>query len=260
MSLTLMGQPPGAITPLARSGRLFMGVSDRMANDGLLYEGWGAEGMKTLNTTASFQAEAEGRGISRYDTVLLVSARAKENAYQSAEEDGPGYIGSSFGGPMGAGMRKPLPAKSQVVTAIEELLTEVEETGSLPQLLTPGIPEGWEAAQAAQVEAFEAAHAAQAEAEAQGLGDEAAAEAAAAAAAAVAARVAGMRDDDAEVDGESDDAIGDGDDLAAMLTDDTFDDDLDLDGDDDIAELFSGAGGEGDDSIEASGMSPGDRG
>ena len=45
--------------------------------------------------------------------------------------------------------------------------------------------------------------------------------------------------------------------LAAMLTDDIFDDDLELEEDDDI---FGSAGNDGDDSIEASGMSPGDAG
>ena len=224
-----------------------MGVSDRMATEGLLYEGWGAPGMETLNTTASMQVAAEKRGLSRYDTVLLVSARAKENAYQSAEEEtGPGYIGSSFGGTMGAGMRKPLPAKSQVVTALEELLQEVEETGDLPQLITPGIPEGWEEAQAAQMAAVLAAQeSAQAEADGQALDGAAAAAKAAEKAAGIAAD-AGLSDGASPEDG-----------LAAMLTDDIFDDDLELEEDDDI---FGSAGNDGDDSIEASGMSPGDAG
>ena len=116
------------------------GVSDRMANDGLLYEGWGKEGMEMLNTTATLQQLAEDKDISRYDAVLLVSARAKELAYKASEEEGS-YLGSSFGGPMGVGSRKPLPAKSQVVTAIEELLDEVQTTGELPELVPPGTPE-----------------------------------------------------------------------------------------------------------------------
>ena len=78
----------GRALPLrARVRGAIMGVSDRTANDGLLYEGWGAEGMRVLNSTASFQQVAEGRGVSRYDQVLIVAARAKENAYNSADDD-----------------------------------------------------------------------------------------------------------------------------------------------------------------------------
>ena len=108
------------------------GVSDRMANDGLLYDGWGAKGLETLNSTATLQQLAEDREISRYDAVLIVAARAKEKAYQSVdEEEGRGYIGSSFGGPMGAGARKPLPAKSQVVTRDWSLLFSPGRVDSL---------------------------------------------------------------------------------------------------------------------------------
>ena len=118
-----------------------MGVSDRTATDGVLYDGWGAEGMRVLNSTSTLQQHAEDLQISHYDAVLIVAARAKENAYQAAEEQPGGYIGSSFDGPMGSGMKRPPPAKSQVISAIEELLVEVEENGRLPDLVTPGIPD-----------------------------------------------------------------------------------------------------------------------
>ena len=42
---------------------------------------------------------------------------------------------------MGTGARKPKPARSEVVGAIEELLVEYEETNALPRLITPGIPQ-----------------------------------------------------------------------------------------------------------------------
>ena len=64
---------------------------------------------------------------------------------------------------MGSGMRKKKPAKSEVIGAIEELLEEYQETGELPELITPGIPleileqMEQEAAQAAQAEADRAA-------------------------------------------------------------------------------------------------------
>jgi hypothetical protein len=200
------------------------GVSDRMANDGLLYDGWGAKGLETLNSTATLQQLAEDREISRYDAVLIVAARAKEKAYQSVdEEEGRGYIGSSFGGPMGAGARKPLPAKSQVVAAVEELLGEVEETGELPELVTPGLPseedlDRW-AMDASAAQGLDPAEAAAALAAAKG--DAAAAE-------------------EMELDElEQEAAAG----LAALLADEAFDDDFDDDEDPEASaeELIGGA-------------------
>ena len=62
-----------------------MGVSDRMATDGQLYDGWGAEQMSMLNQTTTFQEYAQQQHMSHYDSVLLVAARAKQNAYEKAE-------------------------------------------------------------------------------------------------------------------------------------------------------------------------------
>jgi len=249
---------------LHRHASIVMGVSDRMANDGLLYDGWGKEGMRVLNRTATLQQLAEDRGISRYDTCLIVAVRAKEKAYASAEEPG-GYLGSSFGGPMGSGMRKPKPAKSQVVAAVEELLEEVDMVGEFPQLVTPGIPPELEEQWLREEEEEAAARAAEA------LSTEDAAEAAAA----VSAMELGELFSDA-LDGvldEDDDARevaedDEDDPLAALLDgeddgeDDDFDDDLDalLGDDDSLADIFGALTGSGDGGVEASGMSPGDSG
>ncbi len=149
-----------------------MGVSDRMATDGMLYDEWGKEGMRVLNKTSTLQAAAEELEINRYDAVLIAAKRAKDNAFQSMEQDTNGYIGNSFGGAMGGISRKPPPIKSHVVRAratppsqpllsprpprpprpppppplpnptrpraqiraIEELCEEVEENGELPAL------------------------------------------------------------------------------------------------------------------------------
>ena len=112
---------------------MHLGVSDRMANDGLLYDGWGKEGMANLNRTTELQRAAESVGVNRYEAVLIAARRAKDKAYQSAEDE-VGYIGSSYGGPMGGISRRPPPATSQVLRAIEELCDEVEATGKLPAL------------------------------------------------------------------------------------------------------------------------------
>jgi len=249
-----------------RSTPVMMGVSDRMANDGLLYDGWGAEGMSMLNHTASLQQRAESLEISRYDAVLIVAARAKENAYQSAEEDGPAYIGSGFGGPMGAGARRPLPAKSQVVVAIEELLDEVEKTGHLPQLATPG-DQSEELERWAEHRAAQDGGSPEADDGSALLSDDATTlrpQEAEGSAPATEDPALDVHEDayvgqDAETsqDGPVGDADADGDDdddlLAGLLShDDGFDDSLSLD-------HFATEEQGGDDSIEASGMSPGDR-
>lgn len=298
-----------------------MGVSDRTANNGMLYDGWGAEGMRTLNSTSRLQQNAVDQQISHYDAVLIVAARAKENAYQAAE-DQPGYIGNSFDGPMGSGMRRPPPAKSQVITAIEELNAEFDEKGCFPELVTPGIPDELLEMMAAESAAEASAKLAEERAKEQ---EELAAAKRRERDAAAAARATAEADDDDElspdlldsllaeeeesplgvvegasmgkladdVDGIDDDedeldplATDDDDDKGAVemlaellgetaaaeagVTDDAededdeedFDDDLDLEGEGGLASLFSDLsyGGDSGGGIEASGMSPGDRG
>ena len=60
--------------------QLTMGVSDRMATDGVLYEEWGKEGMRVLNKTVALLQGGIATGMSRYDLVLTVAQRANENA------------------------------------------------------------------------------------------------------------------------------------------------------------------------------------
>ena len=81
----VLGPSFGPRLPRGRSAHgVRMGVSDRMATDGQLYDGWGAEGMRVLNRTASLQERAHDT-VTRYDAVLIVAARAKQNAYENAE-------------------------------------------------------------------------------------------------------------------------------------------------------------------------------
>jgi hypothetical protein len=271
-SLLSASHPPqlSTIRPaVIRSAPCSMGISDRTASDGLLYDSWGAEGVRVLNRTASLQQFAETeKGVSRYDTVLIVAARAKENAYRDAEEQ-TGYIGSSFDGRMGSGMRRPPPAKSQVVSAVEELLEEAQETGELPELITPGTPEDlleeelqeedWEND---MEEDFldEESRAALAAAEADAAADAAAEDAATA--------VAETPKSDAHVVvGDSDGAADDellanllGEDFVETEEGDEFEDTLQAA--EEVGDLFSqmGAVGSDDGAVEASGMSPGDAG
>ena len=155
-----------------RSGVAIAGVSDRMANDGLLYDGWGAEGMEMLNSTSTLQDQAEDLGVNRYDAVLIVAARAKQNAFQSVDDQPGGYLGNSFGGNMGTGARRAKSKKSQVVSAIEDLIGEVDETGELPDIVIPNLPEEDELdEEELDEEALEAELQAAADAAAEGSGD-----------------------------------------------------------------------------------------
>lgn len=188
--------------------------------------------MRVLNSTTALQSLAEGEGISRYDAVLIVAQRAKEKAYESAEEQ-TGYLGSSFGGSsFGTAMRKPKPAQSEVIGAIEELLTDVQDNGEFPQLITPGTPE--ELQELEELEDLTAA--------ASGLETTPKA---------VEEPVKETAEGIVEPIEEE------------TAVDDNFDDDLDMllmDGDEKLADLFGNAFGVGEENIEASGMSPGDAG
>ena len=62
-------------------------TSDRMANDGLLYEGWGAEEMDVLNKSVALMDNADQRGLNRYELALALARRAKEIAHISLEKD-----------------------------------------------------------------------------------------------------------------------------------------------------------------------------
>ena len=77
----VLGHAQGA----RRSRPVALGVSDRMANDGLLYDGWGAEGLRVLNVSAGLQVMGEEKGLNRFELALAVARRAKENAYALAE-------------------------------------------------------------------------------------------------------------------------------------------------------------------------------
>lgn len=72
----------------SRSSVLRMaGASDRMAQDGVLYDGWGAEGLKSLNISNSLVDHADDVGVNRYDLTRIVAAQAKEIAYAHCTED-----------------------------------------------------------------------------------------------------------------------------------------------------------------------------
>ena len=338
LATSQLGRPTAAVP--GRAGALRMGVTDRMATNGILYDAWGAEGMRVLNKTAAFQKASGALEVSHYDAVLMVAARAKQNAYEHAEvsaapplrfaltvifvivvartrtsprletdgvclaclvqEAGTGYIGSSFGGNMGQGVRKKKPAKSEVVSAIEELVDEYEASGKLPELVTPGIPQDvldqWAEEEAAEEAALMAAAVAKKSLAAQKKSDRAAAAASAAAKLKALSQQGALDDDEEEEGGEGDedededDVVVDEDDdyvLASLLGEDDFEDDVLLededveavakaDGaargsgrpaagddafdDDELADLFGSVGMSRDGAVEASGMSPGDAG
>jgi len=111
----------------SRSSVLRMaGASDRMAQDGLLYDGWGAEGLKSLNVSNSLVDHADDAGVNRYDLTRIVAAQAKEIAYAHCTED-------EMLNPMLAGnqVRTPRSRVPHVMRAIKELKLEIDESYEL---------------------------------------------------------------------------------------------------------------------------------
>ena len=106
----------------SRSSVLRMaGASDRMAQDGVLYDGWGAEGLKSLNISNSLLDHAEDVGVNRYDLTRIVAAQAKEIAYAHCTED-------DMLNPMLSGnvARTPRSRVPHVMRAIKDLQLEVD--------------------------------------------------------------------------------------------------------------------------------------
>merc|ERR1719506_598361 len=122
------------------------GVSDRTATHGQLYDGWGKEGNERLAKTQALQQAAMEKGMNHYDAVLLVSQRADklEAERRDGEEQENGYIGNSFGGSMGSGMKKRESGPPVVINSIDQLIAEYDESGELPAVMTPGVPEDFD--------------------------------------------------------------------------------------------------------------------
>jgi len=111
----------------SRSSVLRMaGASDRMAQDGVLYDGWGAEGLKSLNATNSLLDHSESVGVNRYDLTRIVAQQAKDIAYAHCTED-------DMLNPMLAGnqARTPRSRVPHVMRAIKELKLEIDESYAL---------------------------------------------------------------------------------------------------------------------------------
>ena len=108
----------------SRSSVLRMaGASDRMAQDGVLYDGWGAEGLKSRNISNSLLEHADDVGVNRYDLTRIVAQQAKDIAYAHCTED-------DMLNPMLAGnqARSPRSRVPHVMRAIKELQLEIDES------------------------------------------------------------------------------------------------------------------------------------
>ena len=108
----------------SRSSVLRMaGASDRMAQDGVLYDGWGAEGLKSLNISNSLLDHAEDVGVNRYDLTRIVAQQAKDIAYAHCTEDdmlNPMLVGNQA--------RTPRSRVPHVMRAIKDLTLEIDES------------------------------------------------------------------------------------------------------------------------------------
>merc|ERR1740117_2476473 len=97
-----------------------------MAQDGVLYDGWGAEGLKSLNASNSLLDHADDVGVNRYDLTRIVAQQAKDIAYAHCTED-------DMLNPMLAGnqARTPRSRVPHVMRAIKELKLEIDESYAL---------------------------------------------------------------------------------------------------------------------------------
>lgn len=101
--------------------RMAAGASPDTASHGLLYEGWGAEGLRSLNESNTLLDEADDSGVNRYDLTRIVAAKAKEIAYAHVEDD-------EMLNPMLSGTpRKPKSKQSEVIRAIVQLQDEMRD-------------------------------------------------------------------------------------------------------------------------------------
>jgi len=107
----------------ARSALLRMGVADRMASHGLLYDGWGADGLKSLNQSNRLLDEAENAGVNRYDLTRIVAAKAKELAYANCADNDMSLNPMLSGSLMS---RPPKVRKPHVMEAINGIQDEME--------------------------------------------------------------------------------------------------------------------------------------
>lgn len=115
----------------SRSSLLRMaGASDRMASHGILYDGWGAEGLKSLNQSWQLmdQAYDQEEPINRYDLTRIVANRAKEIAYAHCDDDE--MMGLNNYGP-GNPQRTPKDRRSEVMRAIQELQEDCDKGAQL---------------------------------------------------------------------------------------------------------------------------------
>ena len=111
------GAPRRAILPPR------MGAENRMASHGLLYEGWGKEGMENLNTSCSVLDKGYEHEMNRYEITLMVARRAKEAAYQQTQDEDESLMTNAVG--------RKKQRLSHVMQAIREIEVESDASGSL---------------------------------------------------------------------------------------------------------------------------------
>lgn len=134
----------------SRSSLLRMaGASDRMASHGLLYDGWGAEGLKSLNESHQLldQAYDQDVPVNRYDLTRIVANRAKEIAYAHCDDDEMMGLNPMLSGP-GNPQRTPKDRTSEVMRAIKELQEDCDNGAQLTLPEDAGEPLDTELAEA----------------------------------------------------------------------------------------------------------------
>jgi hypothetical protein len=100
-----------------------------MAQHGLLYDGWGADGLKSLNKSHDLLDHADEVGINRFDLTRIVAAQAKEIAYAHLPEED--MLNPMLNGNLAS--RTPKARVPYVMRAIGELKEELLEAMAVPE-------------------------------------------------------------------------------------------------------------------------------
>ena len=105
-----------------------MGIaSDKEPSHGALYDGWGAEGVDTLNRSHALMQKAYQNGVDRYKLALAIARHAKQREYANDPSNNP-----TAPPPRADNRLARRPTDSPIVQTVNELSSILEEKGELP--------------------------------------------------------------------------------------------------------------------------------
>ncbi len=110
-------------TPAIRMGI----ASDKEPSLGALYDGWGAEGVDTLNKSHALMQSAYKNGVDRYKLAIAIARHAKQREYANDHSNNP-----AAPPPRADHRLARRPKESPIVQTVNELSSILDEKGELP--------------------------------------------------------------------------------------------------------------------------------